>query len=284
VTVAARLQTAGYHTGLIGEWTLGARPWTQGFDEFAGFISDSEARNYFPSYLWRYAPKSIFNETNHTLTDFADKEMIYPNTGGQQGKYLPELLAGAMCNFVSGNQPVPFNHYKPFFLLVNLPAPRSASVGMDVFPVPSDAPFSNEKWPAAAKNRAAVITRLDGSIGQLFEQLQQLNLTNNVAIFFSSSAAPEKFAGTNLDFLQPNGKAMDGKNSSAPLPMIVWWPDAVRAKQTSAFKWTSADFAPTALDIAFAPRVKDLGGMSILPVLQGKGGPTVDKPSRQQMP
>src|SRR5580658_5944829 len=34
-TLAGRLQGVGYRTGLIGEWTLGAQPWMQGFDEFA---------------------------------------------------------------------------------------------------------------------------------------------------------------------------------------------------------------------------------------------------------
>ena len=50
-TLAQRLQQAGYHTGLVGEWALGARPWTQGFDEFGGFVNDEEARNYFADYF-----------------------------------------------------------------------------------------------------------------------------------------------------------------------------------------------------------------------------------------
>src|ERR1017187_1141222 len=41
-TLAARLQSVGYHTGLIGEWMLGAQPWTEGFDEFAGFLNEQE--------------------------------------------------------------------------------------------------------------------------------------------------------------------------------------------------------------------------------------------------
>jgi arylsulfatase A-like enzyme len=89
-TVAQRLQQAGYHTGLIGEWTLGAQPWNQGFDEFAGFLNDAEGKNYYSDFLWRYAPKSIVNETNKTFEDFIGKEMIYPNTGGRQGQRKSE--------------------------------------------------------------------------------------------------------------------------------------------------------------------------------------------------
>ena len=60
INLAQRLQLNGYHTGLIGEWSLGGLPWTQGFDEFAGFLEDSEGRNYYPDSIWRYAPNTIF--------------------------------------------------------------------------------------------------------------------------------------------------------------------------------------------------------------------------------
>ena len=81
-----------------------------------------------------------------------------------------------MCdNYVRTHQPDAANKYQPFFLLfVDLPAPRSAIVGRDDFPVPSDAPYSDEAWPQAAKNRAALITRIDGSIGRLLAQFQTL--------------------------------------------------------------------------------------------------------------
>lgn len=271
ITVAERLKQAGYHTGLIGEWTLGAKPWTQGFDEFAGFLNDSEGRNYYSDFLWRFAPHSIFNATNKTFTDYIGKEVIYQNEGGKKGRYMPSLLIKAMCNFLSVNKPDLFNHYRPFFLLVNLPAPRSARPNAADFPVPTDAPFSDEPWPQAARNRAALITRLDGGIGRLFEQMNKLRLTNNVAIFFSSSAAPEKFKGKSLDFLKLNGKFTSKEDSARPpLPMIVWWPGEIPAKQVSDFRWTSADFEPTALAIAYAKPVKKLDGVSILPELRGQ--------------
>lgn len=264
-TVAARLQAAGYHTGLIGEWTLGEQPWTQGFDEFAGFIHDDEGRNYFAGYVWRFAPKSIYDEQTQTMGDFSGKEMIYENTDGKKGRYLPEVFVNAMLNFTRVNQPNPANHFRPFFLLVNLPAPRSATAGADDFPVPSDAPFTAEKWPPAAKNRAALITRLDGGIGRLFEQLQQTGLTNNLAVFFSSSATPEKFADAKMNFLKPNG----AQKGAALLPMIVRWPGEIPAGRVSRFPWSGADFTPTALEIASARPVSGLDGISILPTLRG---------------
>ncbi len=267
--VAQVLKNAGYRTGLFGEWNLGAQPWTQGFDGFAGFLNDDEGRNYYPDHLWRYAPRSIFNPTNGTVSDYVGHEMIYDNMDGKKGKYLPDfLLVTAMQNFVRINQPDKFNHFRPFFLLMNVPAPRSATLNQDDFPVPSDAPYSDEPWPQAAKNRAALITRLDGDIGRLFEELEKYKLTNNVAIFFSSSAAPEKFTDPKLDFFRTSADVPSDGNPRAL--MIVWWPGHIPAGQVSDFRWSAADFLPTVADIGYAKLPEKGDGKSVLPTLLGK--------------
>ena len=267
--LAQCLQLNGYHTGLIGEWNLGGEPWKRGFDEFAGFLDDAAAKNYYADALWRYAPASIFDQTHNRMVAYVGQEEIYPNTGGKKGQYLPALLVNAMNNFVRGNQPDTANHFRPFFLLVNFPAPRTATTEADDFPVPSDAPFSDAPWPQAAKNRAALITRLDEGIGRLLEQLDKLQMTNNVAVFFTASVAPEKFADTNLDFLLPADNFCNAKKS-VPLPMIVHWPGKIAAGKISARAWTPADFAPTAMAIGHLKPATNFTGISILPTLLGE--------------
>ena len=64
ITVAQWLQQSGYHTALIGEWNLGGddtsgAPWQKGFDEFAGFLTRTDAGNYYSDYIWRYMPKTL---------------------------------------------------------------------------------------------------------------------------------------------------------------------------------------------------------------------------------
>jgi arylsulfatase A-like enzyme len=269
--LAQQLQQSGYHTGLIGEWSLAGNPWSQGFDEFAGFLEDAEGQNYYADYLWRYAPNSIRDENSTNLTAYVGKEMLYPNTGGKKGQFLPDLFFKALASFVRVNEPDVSNRYRPFFLLLNLPAPRTATTGADNFPVPSDAPFTREAWPQAAKNRAALITRLDSGMARLYEQLDKLGksgLTNNIVIFFSSSSAPEKFADTNLNFLLPPSNFRNTNNPAPPpLPMLVRWPTIIPAHQTGDHVWTAADFAPTALEIADLKPATNVNGHSILPVL-----------------
>jgi arylsulfatase A-like enzyme len=263
INLAQRLKQAGYRTGLLGEWSLGGQPWQQGFDEFAGFLDDAEGRNYYADYLWRFAPKSIMDVTNKTLADFAGKEMLYQNTGGQQGRYLPDVLLEAAANFVRVNQPDRFNYFRPFFLLVNVPAPRPATAGQDDFPVPTDAPFTGENWPPAAKNRAALLARLDNGVGRLLEQFNKSGLTNNVALFVTSLAATEKFADTNLaKWFRPD--------AAGRVPMIVRWPAHVPAGSKNVLPWTAADFAPTALEIALMKPAKEFTGVSVLPALLGQ--------------
>ncbi len=166
MTVAQILKNSGYHTGLIGEWDLGdenssSAPWKKGFDEFAGYFNPADAENFYADYIFRYAPKSIINETNNQREDFLGREMLYPNTGGQKGEYVPDLLAKAALNFVKNNLPDQFNHYRPFFLLLDFKIPNQK------IEVPTDAPFSEESWPQPEKNCAALISRIDDYVGQL---------------------------------------------------------------------------------------------------------------------
>jgi arylsulfatase A-like enzyme len=271
VTVAQVLKNAGYFTGLFGEWNLVAQPWTQGFDDFAGTLNDETARNYYPDQLWRRLLHSVPNPTNGTSSDYLGQEMLYDNTGGKKGKYLPDyLLTTVMPNFIRINQPDKFNRFRPFFLLMNISAPRTAALGADDFPVPSDAPYSDEAWPQAAKNRAALITRLDGDIGRLFETLAKYKLTNNVVIFVSSSAPPEKFADPRLNFFRTPVDFQSSTNGNWNAPMIAWWPGHIAAGQVSDFKWSPVDFLPTAAQIGYITPPEKFDGKSILPVLLGQ--------------
>ncbi len=267
-----RLKQSGYHTGIIGEWTYDREPWRHGFDEFGGFFTDAEAQDYYPEYIWRY-PHIKYDDTNHEQNRVLEHEMLYYNTGGKKGQYVPELLVSAMDNFVHDSVPDAANHYRPFFLLVNLPAPRTATTGADNFPVPSDAPFTGEAWPQAAKNRAALITRLDGGIGRLFEQLGKIGMTNNVAIFLSSSSAPEKFANTNMSFFLPPDNFRTTNSPVPPsLPLIIRWPGTIPAGQVNTQVWTAADFAPTALEIGYVKPATNFTGYSFLPAIKKRAG------------
>jgi arylsulfatase A-like enzyme len=271
-TVAQVLQRAGYLTCLIGEWNLGdensaGAPWKKGFGEFAGYLDSNDARNFYADYMWRYAPFSSFDKATGQWVEWSPakgpptpgREMIYANTRGKE-QYIPDMLAAAAGNFIANNPPDEFNHYRPFFLELNIKIPGD---GKSV--VPTDAPFSEEKWPQPEKNKAAMIARLDGYVGQLQDKLQKLGLTNNVAIFFTSDTGPKKASGIDPKFFNS-----PGPSGGACVPMIVRWPERIPAGRVSDFKWSAKDFLPTAADIAFAKVPANLDGTSALPALSGR--------------
>ena len=274
VTVAQALKSCGYHTGLIGEWNLGndsttGAPWRKGFDEFAGYFDPADAGNFYADYLWRYMPRTRPAPTNNPVQDFAGREALYPNLDGKKGQYIPDLLTLAALNFCKSSQPDRFNRHQPFFLLLNYKIP-----GAGTGAVPTDAPYSEEPWPQPAKNRAAMISRLDGFIGQLLEQLKKPGLSNNTILFFTSDTGPQRQDGVDPKLFQSAGPFRGGRGElyegGLRVPMLAWCPGKIPAGRISDFAWAAWDFLPTAMDLVLAPAPPNLDGISVWPVLLGQ--------------
>jgi arylsulfatase A-like enzyme len=263
INIAQVLKNSGYHTGLIGEWELGdensaSAPWRKGFDEFAGYLNSKDAENFYAEYIYRYAPGEILNRTNNAREDYLGREELYPNTQGKN-EYIPDVLTKAALNFVQNNLPDQFNHFRPFFLLLDYKIPGGK------IEVPTDAPFSEEPWPQPEKNKAALVSRIDGYAGELQEQLQKIGMTNNVVIFFSSGSVPKKTAEIDPDFFHSNISTNDLR-----VPMIVHWTGTIPVEQVSGYKWSPEDFLPTAAQIAFTQSPTNIDGTSVLPELLGR--------------
>ena len=128
MTVAQILKQSGYHTGYIGEWNLGdenssGAPWKKGFDEFTGYFAGADAANFYADYIYRYAPPGVRNATNGEAPAYNGREMLYYNSIGQRATYIPDLYAKAGMNFIKNNKPDQYNHYRPFFILLELKIP-----------------------------------------------------------------------------------------------------------------------------------------------------------------
>jgi arylsulfatase A-like enzyme len=213
-----------------------------------------------------------------SATHFQGKAPVYENADGKKGQYIPDRFTTMAMNFIKNNQPDQFNRHRPFFLLLNYTTPRANTAEMahtgNGMQVPTDAPYSGEPWPQAEKNRAAMIARFDGRIGQLLEQLQQINQTSNTVIFFSSDTGPAKDGGVDPKFFQSAGpfRGIRGElyEGGLRVPMIVHWPGKIPTGQVSDFPCAAWDFLPTALGIALVKPTENIDGISVLPVLLGQ--------------
>jgi arylsulfatase A-like enzyme len=272
-TVAELLKQAGYHTGLLGKWGLGNEhttgvPQKKGFDEFVGYLDQTHAHYYYPAYLWRYDPK----------TGFDDREMLLENQNGFKRVYSHDLFTMAATNFIRIHKPDAVNHYQPFFLYLAYTIPhanneetRRSGNGMEI---PDNAPYSNESWPAPEKNYAAMITRLDRDVERIMDELKDLKIDDNTIVFFSSDNGPHKEGGNDPKFFQSAGPLRGIKRDlyegGIRVPMMARWPRKIPAGRVSDLPAAFWDFLPTAAEIAGEEPPRGLDGISLLPTLLGK--------------
>jgi arylsulfatase A-like enzyme len=263
-TMAMMLKEWGYRTGLMGEWNLGdtppVEPNTKGFEEFAGFLNQSHARDYYSDNLYR---QDTTTGSNRLVT-------LPENWDNAHARYTPGIVGQAGGNFIRLHAPDRFNHYNPFFLCLSYAVPH------DGLP-PKDSPYSNESWPQPEKDRAAMIAHLDGSIGYIIHTLAQANANTNTVVIFMSIGGPQKEGGMDPKFFNSSGllrgEAGSVYESGIRVPMIVYWPARIKPGQVTDFPCAAWDLMPTAAEIAMMKPPEKTDGLSLLPLLTGKGEP-----------
>jgi arylsulfatase A-like enzyme len=261
-TVGIMLQQQGYHTGFIGEWNLGdtapVQPAAKGFDEFAGFLTATHARDYFTDSIYRQDTRTGSNTLGY----------IRENWNGVHGQYVPDRLGTIAGYFIKNNIPTPVNHHQSFFLCLSYPVPHDGSA-------PSNSIYSDESWPQAAKDRASMITHMDESIGSVLDSLAQKKLDTNTVVIFTSLGGPRHEGGIDPKFFNSagplRGEAGSVYEGGIRVPMIIRWPAQIKPGQVSDIAWAAWDFLPTAGEIALMePLPKKTDGISIVPVLTGR--------------
>jgi arylsulfatase A-like enzyme/glycerophosphoryl diester phosphodiesterase len=249
-TVAQLLREAGYKTATTGKWGLGfpdsgSEPTDRGFEFNFGYNCQREAHHYYPKHLWR------------------NKERVELD-----GKtYSHDLIAEETLKWVRAQAGQP----QPFFLYIAFTIPHAE------YEVPDLGIYADKPWPEGEKRIAAMITRMDASIGQLLDLLKQTGAGGNTLIFFASdNGAMGSNQAHQLEFFNSNGPWRDFKRSmyegGLRVPALAWWPGKVKPGQVNDTPWAFWDFLPTALDVAgkLAPKSLKTDGLSIKPLLLGK--------------
>ena len=281
-TIADALKTAGYATGQFGKNHLGDRdehlPTRHGFDEFFGNLyhlnAEEEPEGYFypkdPNFRRQFGPRGVIKAS-------ADGKI--EDTGPLNTKRMPtvdeEFLAGAK-DFIDRQAKA----NKPFFCWFN-------STRMHV--------FTHLKPESLGKTGMGIhadgMVEHDGHVGQLLKQLDDLGITENTIVLYTTDNGAELALwpdGAMTMFRGEKGTTWEG---GMRIPMMVRWPGVVKPATQVNDMITLMDWFPTFCTAAGVGDIKEkmktgfqsgsktfkvhLDGYNFMPFLKGdeKKGP-----------
>ncbi len=288
ITMAHKLKDAGYATGIIGKWGLGAPqtksvPNDMGFDFFFGYNCQRQAHTYNPLFL--YKNKNRVHIANDTI---APRTKLAPNADPNdpisyakfnQKYYSPDLFFKELTGFVDRNKAQPFFLYWATPIPhVALQAPKkwvdyySAKFGEEK-PYLGDKGYFPHQKPRAAY--AAMVSYLDENIGKLIKQLKAEGIYDNTLIIFTSDNGPSYAGGADPAFFD-SAKPFDGGYGRAKgflyeggirVPMIATWPGHIKSGSKSDHISAHYDMLATFADVVNFENLEPTDGISILPTL-----------------
>lgn len=293
VTIGELLQEQGYVTGAFGKWGLGGpdtcgEPLRQGFDRFFGYLCQSHAHSYYPSFLRSDKGTielnnnpAVYGHANFKKGDDKTDPRSYDQFKGTD--YAPDRINKQALEFIKANKDRPFFCYYPTVIPhVALHVPDE-----DLKPYHDlgwkDPPFTKQKGygytphftPRAAY--AAMITRVDQYIGNILKLVDDLGLAENTLIVFSSDNGTTHLGlEVDYEFFKSVGELRGLKGSlyegGVRVPTLVRWPGKVKAGSSSDHVSGFEDWMPTMLEVVGAKDSipKNIDGISLLPTLLGE--------------
>lgn len=256
-TVADMFKKQGYTTALVGKWGLGGlddcgSPLLHGFDHFYGYITQIDAHRAYPQFLWD------------------NKKKV--ELGGKQ--YADELIVRSGLDFIDKNGD------RPFFLMVATTLPHADILAPQQEVAPwlgkfKETPYQGG-YAAQANPRAtfaAMITRVDNTVGRIVQKLKEQGIYDNTLIIFTSDNGTHSEGGHDPYYFASNslyrGAKRDLYQGGILTPFIAACPQMIKqgavSYHTSAF-W---DLMPTVCDLVGLPTPDDTDGISYLPTLTG---------------
>jgi arylsulfatase A-like enzyme len=251
-TLADVLSRAGYPTGAVGKWHLGAtarfHPNARGFAEYFGFIGGSH--NYF---------SGLPGSGQYTIPLSRNGQPV------DEPEYLTEAFAREAVAFILRHRG------GPFFLYLAFNAPHG----------PFQAPPRKylDRFPALPEGQrrtyAAMVSALDDGVGRVLAALRETNLETRTLVFFLSDNGGRREA-----VVSSNGTLRGYKEEvfegGIRVPFVASWPDTLAAGVYER-PVIALDLWATTVSVAGAtpPADRTIDGVDLLPYVLGrqKGSP-----------
>ncbi len=154
---------------------------------------------------------------------------------------------------------------KPFFLYLPYLIPHSR------YEIPDLGPYADKPWKKDEKVHAAMITRLDEDMGDMFALLKELGIDDNTIVFFTSdNGAAKRWDGRFDSSGALTGHKRDLTEGGIRVPMIVRWPGKIQSGSVRNDPWWFADALPTCAALAGGDTPSNADGLNVLPMLLGQ--------------
>lgn len=258
-TLAEALKQAGYKSCHIGKWHLGKEgfgPLEQGFDLNIGGDHTGTPASYFYPFANEKSPRW----------------RIPGLQGGKEGDYLTDRLTQEASQFIRQHQDQPFLLYLAHYA-VHIPLKAKPGLIQKYKALSrADARQHNPIY-------AAMIQSMDESVGQILQQLQDLELDENTVIIFTSDngglsvqEGPNTPATSNYPLKDGKGYLYEG---GLRVPMLLYSPDRKNKALVSHQPVSLLDLYPTILEMAgVRENTSQKGdGKSLVPILKGRPFP-----------
>lgn len=282
ITIAQRLQKAGYTTGMTGKWHLEPAHVQDKWIEYKmpELVGKSDIKpqdipfsKKIPYMSSRRGFEQTFqgyiNDYWSTFTlDGKDKEEGWEKVEG----YRLDIQTEAAVSFVKKNKDKPFFFYLSYFA-PHVPLEATEKY-LSRFP---------EDMPTRRKYCLAMLSAVDDGVGKLKTTLKDLGIDDNTIIFFiSDNGAPLKIDMEDLP-ISFKGGAWDGSlnrplkgekgmltEGGIRVPFIVNWPNGLPKGKIYDEPVISLDVAATSIALAGLEQDEKLDGVNLIPFLNGE--------------
>jgi arylsulfatase A-like enzyme len=234
-TLAEALQEAGYTTASLGKWHLGDDPCSQGFDLNVAGSLRGHPRSYFAPYGG-------------------------PELEAPAGEYLTDRLTREALKFMRQNKRQPYFLYLPYY-----------AVHTPIQPKDSLEQKYREKGGTGCQSNAAyaaMVDNMDRCIGWLLEDLERTGRRANTLVIFTSDNGGIREISCQDPLRAGKGSYYEG---GIRIPLVFSWPGRIEDGVRQDEPVIHVDLYPTLMELTGAKPPADLDGLSLWPLLSGKG-------------
>jgi arylsulfatase len=261
-TLADLLKPLGYATGQFGKNHLGDRneflPTVHGFDEFYGNLyhlnaeEEPERPDYpkNPDFRARFGPRGVL-KTVATDTDDPTDDPRFGRIGKQKigdtgpltrkrMETVDEEFLGAAMGFIDRNAKAG----KPFFCWFN-------TTRMHV--------FTHLKKESEGKTGLGIeadgMVELDGMVGQLLKQLDDLGIADNTIVLWTTDNGAEEFSWPDGGTTPFRGEKNANWEGGYRVPGMIRWPGVIKPGTEINEIVSHEDWVPTFVSAAGEPNI-----------------------------